>query len=417
MCGKLFLIIWFLIGTGLTINYIILILVIYGKNVKILILGMDGYIGWPLTLHQLAKGHTVCGVDNFSRRKNVDEMKSWSATPILEMSERLVYLKKKYGDKITFFEGDLLNPQFIDDVVKNFQPDAIVHLAEQPSAPFSMIDQKHTVYTMENNVIGTLNLLFAIKKHAPKTHLVKLGTMGEYGYDAGFEITEGFFEVEFRGKKATIPFPRQAGSWYHWSKVHDSNNIMFTCKLWGIRSTDIMQGIVYGTRTNDISDEFSHTRFDFDEAFGTAMNRFCAQAAIGHPLTVYGEGGQTRGFLALVDSIQCISILLDNPANQGEYRVVNQFDEQYSVLELADRIKKIGDKKGLNVEIKRFDNPRVEKEKHYYKADHKKLKDLGFIPTRTVDDEINIMLDDLKVYKNRIIEKQDSIVKVLKWRS
>jgi UDP-sulfoquinovose synthase len=192
---------------------------------------------------------------------------------------------------------------------------------------------------------------------------------------------------------------------------------MFTCKLWGIRSTDIMQGIVYGTRTNDVSDEFSHTRFDFDEAFGTAMNRFCAQAVIGHPLTIYGEGGQTRGLLALNDSIQCISILLDKPADQGEYRVVNQFDEQYSVSELADRIKKIGDKKGLNVNIKRFDNPRVEKEKHYYKADHNKLKDLGFKPTRTIDDEINIMLDDLKPYKNRILEKKDAIVKVLKWRS
>jgi len=384
---------------------------------KILIPGMDGYIGWPLALHQLSLGNEVCGLDNFSRRKHVEEMGSWSGIPILSMEKRIENLKVDFGDKVSFFEGDLLDSDFTNDIVKNFQPDAVVHLGEQPSAPFSMIDQKHTVYTQENNVIGTLNLLFAIKNYAPKTHLVKLGTMGEYGYGAGLEIAEGFFDIEFRGKKATIPYPRQAGSWYHWTKVHDSNNIMFACKLWGLCSTDIMQGIVYGTRTNDIKEEKDHTRFDFDEAFGTVMNRFCSQAVIGHPLTIYGTGGQTRGFLALVDCIQCISILLDNPAEPKEYRVVNQFDEQYNVTELAEKVQKIGNNKGLNVEIKQFENPRLEKEKHYYKADHNKLKELGFHATRTIDDEINIMLDDLIKYKERINEKKDSIVKVLKWQS
>ena len=269
---------------------------------KILITGIDGYIGWALALKQLNLGNDVCGIDNFSRRNHVQEMDSWSAIPILSMDERMQNLKMKYGDKIKFFEGDLLDASFTNEIIKNFQPDAIVHLAEQPSAPYSMIDQVHTVYTQQNNVIGTLNLLFAIKNFAPKAHLVKLGTMGEYGYEAGLEITEGFFDIEFRGKNATIPYPRQAGSWYHWSKVHDSNNIMFACKLWGISSTDVMQGIVYGTSTTEITEEKDYTRFDFDEAFGTAINRFCSQAVIGHPLTIYGEGGQTRGFLALVDS-------------------------------------------------------------------------------------------------------------------
>lgn len=384
---------------------------------KILIPGMDGYIGWPLALKQLSLGNEICGIDNFSRRKHVEEMDSWSAIPIPTMEKRIEFLKQNYGNKITFYEGDLLDAQFTNDIVKKFQPDAVVHLAEQPSAPYSMIDQNHTVYTQQNNVIGTLNLLFAIKNHSPKTHLVKLGTMGEYGYEAGLDIAEGFFEIEFRGKKATIPYPRQAGSWYHWSKVHDSNNIMFACKLWKIRSTDIMQGIVYGTRTNEINSDETHTRFDFDEAFGTAINRFCAQAVIGHPLTIYGQGGQTRGFLALVDSIQCISILLEKPADIGEYRVVNQFDEQYDVTELAKRVQTIGNKKGLNVEIKSFENPRLEKEKHYYKADHQKLKDLGFKPTRHIDDEIGMMLDDLLKYKERIYEKRDSIIKVLKWQN
>jgi UDP-sulfoquinovose synthase len=384
--------------------------------VKILIPGIDGYIGWALALHQLSLGNEVCGIDNFSRRKNVEEMGSWSAIPIESMDVRIKYLQEKYGDKISFFEGDLVNSQFTNDVMKKFQPDAIVHLAEQPSAPYSMIDQDHTIYTQQNNVMGTLNLLFAIKNYAPNAHLVKLGTMGEYGYEAGLEIAEGFFEIEFRGKKAMIPYPRQAGSWYHWTKVHDSNNIMFACKLWGLRSTDIMQGIVYGTRTNEIIDKKDHTRFDFDESFGTVINRFCSQAVIGHPLSIYGAGGQTRGVLALVDSIQCISILLDKPAEENEYRVVNQFDEQYNVAELAQKIQTAGNKKDLNVQIQKFENPRLEKENHYYKADHNILKELGFKPTRLIDDEIDMMLDDLITYKDRINEKKDSIIKFLKWQ-
>ena len=377
---------------------------------------MDGYIGWALAQHQLVIGNEVCGVDNFSRRKHVDEVGSWSALPILPMEKRIENLKKEFGDKVKFYKGDLTDPQFTNDIVKNFQPEGVVHLAEQPSAPFSMIDQQHTTYTQSNNVIGTLNVIYAIKNFVPKAHLVKLGTMGEYGYDHGLDITEGFMEVEFRGKKATIPFPRLAGSWYHWSKVHDSNNIMFACKLWGLRSTDVMQGVVYGTRTHEITNKENFTRFDFDEVFGTAINRYCAQAVIGHPLTVYGKGGQTRGFLALVDSIQCISLLLKNPADEGQYRVVNQFDEQYNVLDLANRVQAIGNKKGLDIDVQRFENPRVEKEDHYYKADHEQLKKLGFKATRHIDDEIGIMIDDLIEQKDRILEKKDAIIKIIKWR-
>ena len=384
---------------------------------KILILGIDGYIGWPLALKQLSIGNEVFGIDNLSRRKNVNEMNSWSAIPILSIKERIKNLQKTYGNKIHFQEGDLLDRDFTNDIVKSFQPDSIVHLAEQPSAPYSMIDQEHCLYTQQNNLIGNLNLLYAIKNYVPNTHLVKLGTMGEYGYDSGLEISEGFMDIEFRGKKATIPYPKQAGSWYHWSKVHDSNNIMFACKLWGLRSTDVMQGIVYGTRTTEITEEKNHTRYDFDEAFGTAINRFCAQAVINHPLTIYGEGGQTRGFLALNDSIQCISLLLEKPAEMHEYRVVNQFDQQYNITELAEKIANIGNKKDLQVKISHLENPRVEKEKHYYKADHTKLKELGFIPTRNIDDELEIMIDDLINYKERISEKKQSIIKDLKWKN
>jgi UDP-sulfoquinovose synthase len=383
---------------------------------RILIPGMDGYIGWALTLQQLKKGNQVFGFDNFSRRKNVDEMGSYSAIPILNMEERIKILKKDYGDRINFLKGDLIDAKFTEDILKNYKPDVIVHLAEQPSAPFSMIDQEHNIYTHQNNVIGTLNLIHSMQRQSPKAHLIKLGTMGEYGYDPGLEIPEGFYEIEFRGKKAKVPYPRLAGSWYHWTKVHDSNNIMFACKLWGIKSTDIMQGIVYGTKTNEMKDEQHNTRFDFDEAFGTVINRFCAQAVIGYPLTVHGVGGQTRGFLALNDSIQCISLLIDNSPANGEYRVVNQFDEQYSVMDLAKKIQRIGNKLGLNVEIKQKDNPRKEAEQHYYKADHDTLRSLGFTRTREIDNEIEIMLEQLIKHKERINDKKSVIEKNILWK-
>jgi len=383
---------------------------------KVLILGMDGYIGWALAQQQLSLGNEVCGIDNFSRREHVNEMGSDSAFPLSPMELRIRNLKKTYGNKIEFFQGDLTNASFIDAVIKKFKPKGIVHLAEQPSAPFSMMDQKHAVYTHMNNVIGTLNLIYSIKNYAPEAHLVKLGTMGEYGYDSDLDIPEGFFEVEYRGKKANMPFPKNAGSWYHWTKVHDSNNTMFACKLWGLKATDIMQGIVYGTRLKDIPKEsYQNTRFDFDEAFGTVINRYCVEAVINHPLTVYGKGMQTRGFLALEDSIQCISLLLSNPPEDENYRVVNQFDQQYNVSELAEKVKTIGDKKGLDVEIKSFENPRKEKEVHHYNADHNKLRDLGFKPTRHIDEEIDMMLDDLIPYKNRISMFSNSIIKKINW--
>jgi len=379
---------------------------------------MDGYIGWALAQKQLYLGNKVFGIDNFSRRNNVKEMLSDSAIPIESMGKRIRKIKEVYGERIEFYEGDLTDSSFTNDIVKKSCPDAIVHLAEQPSAPFSMIDQEHCISTHQNNVIGNLNLIYSMKNYAPNTHLIKLGTMGEYGYDPGFDIPEGFFEIEYRGKKATVPYPKMAGSWYHWTKVHDSNNIMFACKVWGLKSTDIMQGIVYGTRLKDIpSYIYQPTRFDFDEAFGTVVNRYCAQAVIGHNLTVYGQGGQTRGFLALEDSVQCISLLIEKPPEEENYRVVNQFDEQYDVTNLAQRVKKISESKNLEVEIDNVENPRAEKEMHYYKADHKKLKDLGFKATRSIDEEINYIIDDLLPHRDRISKYKNSILKQIKWKT
>ena len=272
---------------------------------------------------------------------------------------------------------DALTLHFVEEMFREFAPEAVIHLGECPSAPYSMIDRQHAVWVQTNNIVSTFNLLFAIRDISPETHLVKLGTMGEYG-TPNVDIPEGFFEIEYRGRKDRLPFPRQAGSWYHWSKVHGSNNIMFACRIWNLRATDIMQGVVFGTRIDAMGDDpVMATRLDFDQAFGTAVNRFCCQAVIGHPLTPYGKGHQRRGFLPLRDSMQCLTLALENPAREGEYRVFNQFEEVYDVTELALKVQKVGRSLGLDVEINNLENPRNELEVHEYRADHQHLFDQG----------------------------------------
>lgn len=297
-----------------------------------------------------------------------------------------------------------------------YEPEAIIHLGEQPSAPYSMIDEEHAVFTQTNNIVGTLNILYAMHRIVPDCHLIKLGTMGEYG-TPNLDIPEGFFEIEYRGRKDRLPFPRQAGSFYHLTKVHDTHNIIFACKIWGLCSTDIMQGVVYGTRTDEIEeDERLRTRFDFDGIFGTAINRYCAQAVIGHPLSPYGIGHQKRGFIALRDSIQCLTIALKNPPEEGEYRNFNQFDDVYNVTELAEKVKEVAGQLGIKVEIKNIENPRVEAEEHYYNPDHEHLRNLGFKPRYMLEEELKVMLEDLIKYKSRIIAKKDKIEPKVKWK-
>jgi UDP-sulfoquinovose synthase len=382
---------------------------------KVFIAGIDGYLGWPLAQHLTARGHEVAGTDLFLRREWVDEVGGQSALPVYSMDERLAAFRERYGKDLNFRKGDLLDYEFLRDYLNEFQPDAIVHLAEMPSAPYSMIDQKHAVFTQHNNVIGSLNLLWAMKEVCPDAHLVKLGTMGEYG-TPNIAIPEGFFEVEYRGRKDTLPFPRQAGSFYHWSKVHDSGNTMFACRIWGLRSTDIMQGVVFGTQIDAMGDDPRlRSRLDFDQCFGTAINRFCCQAVIGHPLTLYGLGGQTRGFLPLRDSIQCLTLAIENPAAPGEYRVFNQFEETYTIEELADKVRQAGADVGLNVDIHHYDNPRKELEKHFFEADRQHLIDLGYQPTHDVVAEVRIMLQDLMPHRDRILEKAESLVPDIRW--
>ena len=382
---------------------------------RVFIAGIDGYLGWPLAQVLAARGHEVAGCDTFSRRQWVEEISGHSALPVYSVEERWQAFRTRYGKGFDFREGNLLDYVFLKQFLGDFQPDAIVHLAEMPSAPYSMIDQAHAVFTQHNNVICNLNILWAMKEVCPVAHLVKLGTMGEYG-TPNIDIPEGFFEVEFRGRKDYLPFPRQANSFYHWSKVHDSNNIMFACRIWGLRATDIMQGVVFGTQIDEMGDDPRlHSRLDFDQCFGTAINRFCCQAVIEHPLTVYGKGGQARGFLPMRDSMQCLAIAIENPANSGEYRVFNQFEESYTVEALAELVRQAGDDIGLNVEVHHYDNPRKELEEHYFNPDRNHLINLGYQPTHDVKAELRITLGDLAQHRERILEKKDVLIPDIRW--
>jgi UDP-sulfoquinovose synthase len=371
---------------------------------RVLILGGDGYLGWPTALRFSARGHEVAVVDNFSRRRWVTDSGSDSLTPIGGLEQRIEAWRETSGAEIRSFVGSVEDGDFLDGVVAETRPEVVVHYGEQPSAPYSMISRERAVETQYTNVIGNLNLLFAMRDHVPECHLVKLGTMGEYG-QPNIDIEEGYIEIEHKGRKDTLPFPKLPGSLYHCSKVHDSTNIHFACRTWGLRATDLNQGVVYGIETEETAgDERLITRFDYDEIFGTVLNRFCVQAVIGHPLTVYGSGGQTRGFLNIRDTLNCIELAATNPAEAGEFRVFNQFTEQFSVLGLAELVKGAAEHLGYSVEIQHCENPRVEKEQHYYNAIHTKLLDLGLEPTLLGEELVESMIHIIERYKGNTIE-------------
>jgi len=382
---------------------------------KVLVLGGDGYCGWPTALHLSDAGHEVVIVDNFVRRTIDHELGGSSLTPIAEPKERVRAWQEVSGQTIGLEYGDLLDWEFLSEVFQRHEPEAVVHFAEQRAAPYSMIDRRHAVYTQHNNVIGNLNVLFAINEYVPECHLVKLGTMGEYGYP-NIDIEEGWLELEHNGRKDTVMFPKLPGSWYHLTKVHDSHNIHFACRIWGLRATDLNQGIVYGTVTDQTErDPRLMNRFDYEEVFGTALNRFCVQAAIGHPLTVYGKGGQTRGFLDIRDTVRCIELAIENPADRGEMRIYNQFTEQFSVGQLAELVSESAGKLGIDVTIDNIPNPRVEKEEHYYNAKHTKLLDLGLQPHYLGDSLLDSLLNIALEYKDRV--DPDVVMPSVDWRT
>ena len=373
-----------------------------GDAMKIMVLGGDGYCGWATALYLSAKGHSVAIVDNFVRRQWDHELGAQTLTPILPLSDRLRTWTRLTGRTIDLFVGDVMDYDFLLPTVRQFEPETIIHFAEQRSAPYSMIDRKHAVFTQVNNVVGTLNVLFAIREVQPDCHLIKLGTMGEYG-TPNIDIEEGYINIEHNGRRDLLPFPKQPGSFYHLSKVHDSHNMMFTCKIWGLRATDLNQGVVYGTMTDEVGlDEALINRLDYDEVFGTVLNRFCVQAAIGQPLTVYGKGGQTRGFLDIRDTVRCVELACLNPAARGECRVYNQFTEQFSVLDIARKVQEAGKDLGMKVEIDHLPDPRVEAEQHYYNAKHSKLLDLGLQPHYLSESLLDSLMNIALKYRDRV---------------
>jgi UDP-sulfoquinovose synthase len=382
---------------------------------RILILGGDGYLGWPTAMRFSNLGNDVHVVDDYLRRRAHREAGTDSLTPILpDLPSRAAAWRDVTGREIRVTEGDLTDWDLVHDVFATFRPDAVVHYGEMPSAPYSMKDRRHAVFTQTNNVIGTLNVLWAMRDLAPECHLVKLGTMGEYG-TPDIDIEEGYIEIRHNGRSDYLPFPKQPGSMYHLSKVHDSHNIHFACRVWGLRATDLHQGVVYGIQTDETRlDDRLATRFDYDDVFGTALNRFCVQAVIGHPLTVYGTGGQTRGYLNIVDTLRCVELAVMHPADFGELRVFNQFTESFSIMELAELVQKAGAAVGLDVAIQPVDNPRVEQEQHYYNPAHTKLLDLGLRPHLLSAELVESMFSVIERFRDRVIE--DHILPQDRWR-
>ncbi|PIG92753.1 UDP-sulfoquinovose synthase [Gloeocapsopsis sp. IPPAS B-1203] len=380
---------------------------------KVLVIGGDGYCGWATALYLSNRGYEVGILDSLVRRYWDLELGVETLTPIAPIKQRLQRWHDLTGKSIDLFVGDINNYDFLNQALHQFEPDAIVHFGEQRSAPFSMIDREHAVLTQVNNVVGTLNLLYAMREF-PDCHLVKLGTMGEYG-TPNIDIEEGYITIEHNGRKDTLPYPKQPGSMYHLSKVHDSHNIHFACRIWGLRATDLNQGVVYGVLTEETGmDELLINRLDYDGIFGTALNRFCIQAAIGHPLTVYGQGGQTRGFLDIRDTVRCVEIAIANPAAAGEFRVFNQFTEQFSVGDLALMVKKAGQSLGLSVDINNIDNPRIEKEEHYFNAKNTNLLNLGLQPHYLSEALLDSLLNFAVKYQHRVDRNQ--ILPKVSWR-
>jgi UDP-sulfoquinovose synthase len=369
---------------------------------RVLVLGGDGYLGWPTALHFSARGDEVMVVDNFAKRQWEFEEGIEPLRPIAPLHRRARLWREQTGHEIQVAVGDLRNNHVLYKLFGEFSPDAIVHYAEQPSAPYSMQSRNNAVYTQENNIVGTLNVIFAMESQCPQAHLVKLGTMGEYG-TPNIDIEEGWLTLTHNGRSDTVLYPKRPGSFYHLSKVHDSGNIEFACRIWKMRATDLNQGIVYGLETDHARfDTELRTSFHYDEVFGTVLNRFLVQAAVGEPLTVYGKGGQTRGFLNIRDTIQCVALAVDHPAAAGEFRVFNQFTEQFSVRSLADKVAAAAARAGAKATVASLANPRLEAEEHYYNAKHTKLADLGLKPHLLDDATLDDMFAAVCKVKDRV---------------
>lgn len=381
---------------------------------KVLILGGDGYLGWPTSMHLSAHDHEVLAVDNYLRRNLCRAESSEPLFDVPNLHRRAEAWKQKSGKTIDVRIGDLADWDFIARIFAEFKPDAVIHYAEQPSAPYSMKDRSTATLTFHNNLSVTFNVIQAMHEFAPDCHLVKLGTMGEYG-TPNIDIEEGWLNVEHKGRSEKFLFPRQAGSLYHTTKVLDTDLLWFYVRTWGLRVTDLMQGPVYGLETYENAGEESlYPFFNYDELFGTVINRFMVQAVVGYPLTVYGKGGQTRGYLNLKDTLQCLRLSIENPAASGELRIFNQFVETFSVNDIAELVRKSGSRLGLDVQVQNLPNPRKEMEEHYYNPAHTGLLELGLQPHYLDEAAMDDMMRLIMRYKDRI--QKDCIFRDVKWK-
>ncbi len=380
---------------------------------RILILGGDGYLGWPTAMHLSAKGHDVAVADNYLRRRLCREVKVKPLFDVPELDTRCAIWEGLTGFKIPFFIGDLTEWEFIENLFNAFMPEAIVHYAEQPAAPYSMLDRPAATLTLRNNLLVTANVIFAVREFCPGAHIVKLGTMGEYG-TPDIDIEEGWLEVKHKGRRHKFLYPRQAGSLYHTTKIMDTDLLWFYVRTWNLRVTDLMQGPVYGIFSDETENEDRLLPFfNYDEIFGTVLNRFVVQAVSGSPLTVYGRGGQTRGYLNIKDTLNCVRLSIENPAQKGELRIFNQFTETFSVNELAQKVTAAGKKLGLSVKTEHIENPRIEAEAHHYNPVHTGLTDLGLKPHYLDDETLADMLNFAMRQKDTI--KLDQIRRNIRW--
>jgi len=380
---------------------------------RVLILGGDGYLGWPTVMNLSANGHEVTVVDNYLRRNVCREEKVRPLFDVPDLNERARLWEERTGHKIQVFIGDLTQWDIISDVFGSVIPDAIVHYAEQPSAPYSMLNRKASMITLRNNLDVTANVIFAAKEFVPDAHIIKLGTMGEYG-TPNIDIEEGWIDINHKGRQDRFLYPRQAGSLYHTTKIMDTDLLWFYVRMWGLRVTDLMQGPVYGLITDENENDINlFPFFNYDELFGTVLNRFIVQAVSDYPLTVYGSGGQTRGYLDIRDTLQCVRLSLEKPARKGELRIFNQFVETFSVNELAEKVQSVGNQFDLNIQIRSVENPRKEAEDHYYNPEHTGLLDLGLKPHYLTDEVLSQMIEIVLRHKDTI--KRETIFRGVKW--
>jgi UDP-sulfoquinovose synthase len=381
---------------------------------KVLILGGDGYLGWPTAIHLSALNYEVYVVDNYMRRKLMEEHNVKPLYPVLHLPERIKAWKNQSSQEIKYFIGDLNRWEFVSEVFKKTLPDVIIHYAEQPSAPYSMMSRESASLTLHNNLGVTKNIIYAIKEFVPNSHLIKLGTMGEYG-TPNIDIEEGWINIEHKGRKDKFLYPRQSGSLYHTTKIMDTDLLWYYVRVWGLKVTDLMQGPVYGIYTDETrSNEDLLTFFSYDEIFGTVLNRFIVQAVAGYPLTVYGQGGQTRGYLNIKDTLQCIRIAIESKPKKAELRILNQYTETFTVQDLANLVKETASKYNLNVKIKNIKNPRIELEEHYYNPSNKGFIDLGLKPNYLTKNEIGKIIEKVLKHKDKI--NIDKIFQGINWK-